>query len=208
MQWRVLLGKTKLVENIIKTQSLSHKLVLNEVGRFFIIERTLLKPLMWDLQWKLHSVHCIDAARILDLWNATKSKSHCLSIFIHSMGMSHDDDHTTCTGHSHIMSGEWVKGRNPSDLSWSSCSRDDLENFLRWSLPSFFKICLFLFKICLFSWCSTVTQKKYYLDLTWPRTLCCACPKGLFQDFKLCCFVFSHTVIPLRHYFTTWDNEP
>ncbi|KAL2088996.1 hypothetical protein ACEWY4_015895 [Coilia grayii] len=53
----------------------------------------------------------------------------------HNMGMSHDDDHATCTGHSHIMSGEWVKGRNPSDLSWSSCSRDDLENFL--SLPSF-----------------------------------------------------------------------
>ncbi|XP_018618993.2 A disintegrin and metalloproteinase with thrombospondin motifs 17 [Scleropages formosus] len=49
----------------------------------------------------------------------------------HNMGMSHDDDHSKCTGHSHIMSGEWVKGRNPSDLSWSSCSRDDLENFLR-----------------------------------------------------------------------------
>ncbi|KAJ0001900.1 hypothetical protein NQD34_001696 [Periophthalmus magnuspinnatus] len=49
----------------------------------------------------------------------------------HNMGMSHDDDHASCTGHSHIMSGEWVKGRNPSDLSWSSCSRDDLENFLR-----------------------------------------------------------------------------
>ncbi|KAM6981431.1 A disintegrin and metalloproteinase with thrombospondin motifs 17 isoform 2-T3 [Aplochiton taeniatus] len=49
----------------------------------------------------------------------------------HNMGMSHDDDHATCTGHSHIMSGEWVKGRNPSDLAWSSCSRDDLENFLR-----------------------------------------------------------------------------
>lgn len=48
-----------------------------------------------------------------------------------SMGMSHDDDHASCKGHSHIMSGEWVKGRNPSDLSWSSCSRDDLENFLR-----------------------------------------------------------------------------
>ncbi|XP_055768295.1 A disintegrin and metalloproteinase with thrombospondin motifs 17-like [Salvelinus fontinalis] len=45
--------------------------------------------------------------------------------------MSHDDDHATCTGHSHIMSGEWVKGRNPSDLSWSPCSRDDLEKFLR-----------------------------------------------------------------------------
>ncbi|CAI5671981.1 A disintegrin and metalloproteinase with thrombospondin motifs 17 isoform X2 [Oreochromis niloticus] len=49
----------------------------------------------------------------------------------HNMGMSHDDDHATCIGYSHIMSGEWVKGRNPSDLSWSSCSRNDLENFLR-----------------------------------------------------------------------------
>lgn len=144
MQWRVLLGKTKLVENIIKPQPLSHKLVLNEVGRFFFTERTLLKLLMWDSQWELHSVQYIDAVRILNLWNAMKSKSDCLSIFIvFSMGMSHDDDHTTCTGHSHIMSGEWVKGRNPSDLSWSSCSRDDLENFLRWSLPSFFKICIF-----------------------------------------------------------------
>ncbi|XP_016410715.1 A disintegrin and metalloproteinase with thrombospondin motifs 17-like [Sinocyclocheilus rhinocerous] len=49
----------------------------------------------------------------------------------HNMGMSHDDDHASCAGHSHIMSGEWVKGRNPSDLSWSSCSHDDLEKFLR-----------------------------------------------------------------------------
>nr|XP_057944666.1 A disintegrin and metalloproteinase with thrombospondin motifs 17 [Doryrhamphus excisus] len=49
----------------------------------------------------------------------------------HNMGMSHDDDHAPCTGHAYIMSGEWVKGRNPSDLSWSSCSRDDLETFLR-----------------------------------------------------------------------------
>lgn len=185
MQWRVLLGKTKLVENIIKTQSLSHKLVL-----FFFTERTLLKLLMWDLQWKLHSVQCTDAARSLNLWNAIKSKSNSLSIsIVFSMGMSHDDDHTTCTGHSHIMSGEWVKGRNPSDLSWSSCSRDDLENFLRWSLTSFIKICFF-------SWCSAVTQKKYYLDLTWLHTLCYTCPKELFHDFKLCCFVFSHTVIP------------
>ncbi|XP_056135377.1 A disintegrin and metalloproteinase with thrombospondin motifs 17 [Lampris incognitus] len=49
----------------------------------------------------------------------------------HNLGMSHDDDHPACDGHAHIMSGEWVKGRNPSDLSWSSCSRDDLEKFLR-----------------------------------------------------------------------------
>lgn len=55
-------------------------------------------------------------------------------ILLYSMGMSHDDDHAACTGHSHIMSGEWVKGRNPSDLSWSTCSRDDLENFLRWEI--------------------------------------------------------------------------
>ncbi|XP_016877463.1 A disintegrin and metalloproteinase with thrombospondin motifs 17 isoform X2 [Homo sapiens] len=49
----------------------------------------------------------------------------------HNLGMNHDDDHSSCAGRSHIMSGEWVKGRNPSDLSWSSCSRDDLENFLK-----------------------------------------------------------------------------
>ncbi|XP_066095933.1 A disintegrin and metalloproteinase with thrombospondin motifs 17 isoform X4 [Saccopteryx bilineata] len=49
----------------------------------------------------------------------------------HNLGMNHDDDHSPCAGRSHIMSGEWVKGRSPSDLSWSSCSRNDLENFLR-----------------------------------------------------------------------------
>ncbi|XP_036267681.1 A disintegrin and metalloproteinase with thrombospondin motifs 17 [Pipistrellus kuhlii] len=49
----------------------------------------------------------------------------------HNLGMNHDDDHSSCAGRSHIMSGEWVKGRNPSDLSWSACSRDDLENFLK-----------------------------------------------------------------------------
>ncbi|GCC32521.1 hypothetical protein chiPu_0010982 [Chiloscyllium punctatum] len=49
----------------------------------------------------------------------------------HNMGMSHDTDHSSCAEHFHIMSGEWVKGKNPSDLSWSTCSHDDLENFLR-----------------------------------------------------------------------------
>ncbi|XP_078800984.1 A disintegrin and metalloproteinase with thrombospondin motifs 17-like isoform X2 [Oryzias latipes] len=49
----------------------------------------------------------------------------------HNLGMSHDEDHTNCTSQSHIMSGEWVKGRKPSDMSWSSCSRKDLEAFLR-----------------------------------------------------------------------------
>ncbi|XP_024117551.1 A disintegrin and metalloproteinase with thrombospondin motifs 17 isoform X2 [Oryzias melastigma] len=49
----------------------------------------------------------------------------------HNLGMSHDEDHTNCSSQSHIMSGEWVKGRRPSDLSWSSCSRTDLEVFLR-----------------------------------------------------------------------------
>ncbi|XP_072889071.1 A disintegrin and metalloproteinase with thrombospondin motifs 17 isoform X3 [Hemitrygon akajei] len=49
----------------------------------------------------------------------------------HNLGMSHDDDHSSCAENFHIMSGEWVKGKNPSDLSWSACSHDDLENFLR-----------------------------------------------------------------------------
>ncbi|KAB0350789.1 hypothetical protein FD754_015646 [Muntiacus muntjak] len=60
-----------------------------------------------------------------------------------SLGMNHDDDHSSCAGRSHIMSGEWVKGRSPSDLSWSSCSRDDLENFLNEQLcrPAVFQWC-------------------------------------------------------------------
>ncbi|XP_032906237.1 A disintegrin and metalloproteinase with thrombospondin motifs 17 [Amblyraja radiata] len=49
----------------------------------------------------------------------------------HNLGMSHDDDHSTCAEHFHIMSGEWIKGKNPSDLSWSACSHGDLESFLR-----------------------------------------------------------------------------
>ncbi|PKU36921.1 hypothetical protein llap_12775 [Limosa lapponica baueri] len=60
-----------------------------------------------------------------------------------SMGMSHDDDHQPCAGRSHIMSGEWVKGRNPSDLSWSSCSRDDLENFLKLDLQNYASMFVF-----------------------------------------------------------------
>ncbi|KAM9825274.1 A disintegrin and metalloproteinase with thrombospondin motifs 17 isoform 1-T1 [Syngnathus typhle] len=48
----------------------------------------------------------------------------------HNMGMSHDDEHASCSGRAYIMSGEWLKGRNPSDLSWSPCSRDDLGKFL------------------------------------------------------------------------------
>ncbi|XP_072258761.1 A disintegrin and metalloproteinase with thrombospondin motifs 17 isoform X2 [Pyxicephalus adspersus] len=54
----------------------------------------------------------------------------------HNMGMSHDDDQPSCAGRSHIMSGEWVKGRSPSDLSWSTCSRDELENFLKSKVSS------------------------------------------------------------------------
>ncbi|KAM4678065.1 A disintegrin and metalloproteinase with thrombospondin motifs 17 isoform 2-T2 [Discoglossus pictus] len=54
----------------------------------------------------------------------------------HNIGMSHDDDHPSCAGRSHIMSGEWVKGRSPSDLSWSTCSREELENFLKSKVSS------------------------------------------------------------------------
>ncbi|XP_031732841.1 A disintegrin and metalloproteinase with thrombospondin motifs 17 [Anarrhichthys ocellatus] len=82
----------------------------------------------------------VDTAVLVTRYVASTSSIESLLLFdavsvypclVFSMGMSHDDDHATCTGHSHIMSGEWVKGRNPSDLSWSSCSRTDLENFLR-----------------------------------------------------------------------------
>ncbi|KAG5834135.1 hypothetical protein ANANG_G00258200 [Anguilla anguilla] len=49
----------------------------------------------------------------------------------HNMGVSHDNDHPSCADGLHIMSGEWVKGQNLGDVSWSRCSRDDVEKFLR-----------------------------------------------------------------------------
>ncbi|KAJ8007429.1 hypothetical protein DPEC_G00117400 [Dallia pectoralis] len=49
----------------------------------------------------------------------------------HNMGVSHDNDHKSCADGLHIMSGEWVKGQNLGDVSWSDCSRDDVEKFLR-----------------------------------------------------------------------------
>ncbi|XP_026559737.1 A disintegrin and metalloproteinase with thrombospondin motifs 19 [Pseudonaja textilis] len=49
----------------------------------------------------------------------------------HNMGINHDNDHPSCADGLHIMSGEWIKGQNLGDVSWSRCSRDDLERFLR-----------------------------------------------------------------------------
>ncbi|XP_062410855.1 A disintegrin and metalloproteinase with thrombospondin motifs 19-like [Sardina pilchardus] len=49
----------------------------------------------------------------------------------HNMGVSHDNDHPACADGLHIMSGEWIKGQNPGDVSWSTCSREDVEKFLR-----------------------------------------------------------------------------
>uniref|UniRef100_A0A8C9RFK7 ADAM metallopeptidase with thrombospondin type 1 motif 19 n=1 Tax=Scleropages formosus TaxID=113540 RepID=A0A8C9RFK7_SCLFO len=49
----------------------------------------------------------------------------------HNMGVSHDNDHPSCANSLHIMSGEWIKGQNLGDVSWSRCSREDVERFLR-----------------------------------------------------------------------------
>ncbi|XP_035870816.1 A disintegrin and metalloproteinase with thrombospondin motifs 19 isoform X3 [Phyllostomus discolor] len=49
----------------------------------------------------------------------------------HNMGISHDNDHPSCADGLHIMSGEWIKGQNLGDVSWSQCSKEDLERFLR-----------------------------------------------------------------------------
>ncbi|KAL4617663.1 A disintegrin and metalloproteinase with thrombospondin motifs 19 [Arapaima gigas] len=49
----------------------------------------------------------------------------------HNMGVSHDNDHPSCAHSLHIMSGEWVKGQNLGHVSWSRCSREDVERFLR-----------------------------------------------------------------------------
>nr|XP_012303344.2 A disintegrin and metalloproteinase with thrombospondin motifs 19 [Aotus nancymaae] len=49
----------------------------------------------------------------------------------HNMGINHDNDHPSCADGLHIMSGEWIKGQNLGDVSWSQCSKEDLERFLR-----------------------------------------------------------------------------
>lgn len=49
-----------------------------------------------------------------------------------SMGINHDNDHPSCADGLHIMSGEWIKGQNLGDVSWSRCSKEDLERFLRY----------------------------------------------------------------------------
>ncbi|XP_019277655.1 A disintegrin and metalloproteinase with thrombospondin motifs 19 isoform X4 [Panthera pardus] len=49
----------------------------------------------------------------------------------HNMGINHDNDHPSCADGLHIMSGEWIKGQNLGDVSWSRCSKEDLERFLR-----------------------------------------------------------------------------
>ncbi|KAM5169515.1 A disintegrin and metalloproteinase with thrombospondin motifs 19 [Callospermophilus lateralis] len=49
----------------------------------------------------------------------------------HNMGINHDNDHPSCADGLHIMSGEWIKGQNLGDVSWSACSKEDLERFLR-----------------------------------------------------------------------------
>nr|XP_033784858.1 A disintegrin and metalloproteinase with thrombospondin motifs 19 isoform X2 [Geotrypetes seraphini] len=49
----------------------------------------------------------------------------------HNMGINHDNEHPSCADGVYIMSGEWIKGQNLGDVSWSQCSREDLERFLR-----------------------------------------------------------------------------
>uniref|UniRef100_S4RD10 Peptidase M12B domain-containing protein n=1 Tax=Petromyzon marinus TaxID=7757 RepID=S4RD10_PETMA len=56
----------------------------------------------------------------------------------HNMGMGHDDDdggggggNSACGLGPSIMAGEWVRGSNSSELSWSPCSRLELQQFLR-----------------------------------------------------------------------------
>lgn len=60
------------------------------------------------------------------------------------MGINHDNDHPSCADGLHIMSGEWIKGQNLGDVSWSRCSKEDLERFLRYKghLPLLYCQCL------------------------------------------------------------------
>ena len=68
---------------------------------------------------------------VLMIAKTTVIMSVCLCLSVFSMGVSHDNDHQSCADGLHIMSGEWVKGQNLGDVSWSSCSRGDIEKFLR-----------------------------------------------------------------------------
>lgn len=76
--------------------------------------------------------------RILTFKNSENILLFCFSFFCFfttskfSMGINHDNDHPSCADGVHIMSGEWIKGQNLGDVSWSQCSREDLERFLRY----------------------------------------------------------------------------
>lgn len=49
----------------------------------------------------------VRAREMRSLWLPSPSPSG-------SLGMNHGRDHSSCAGKSHIMSGEWVKGRAPA----------------------------------------------------------------------------------------------
>lgn len=110
------------IHSVVKPLHLLYKL-LTVVFRVRTLSSDLHHSLYLKLDWNL--------AQSLEISMVRYNISYSSSFSLNSLGMNHDDDHSSCAGRSHIMSGEWVKGRNPSDLSWSSCSRDDLENFLK-----------------------------------------------------------------------------
>lgn len=76
----------------------------------------------------------------------------CFVLFIitskFSMGINHDNDHPSCADGVHIMSGEWIKGQNLGDVSWSQCSREDLERFLRYIIEEKSSYCMSLRNRC------------------------------------------------------------
>uniref|UniRef100_UPI00358E6071 A disintegrin and metalloproteinase with thrombospondin motifs 17-like n=1 Tax=Myxine glutinosa TaxID=7769 RepID=UPI00358E6071 len=49
----------------------------------------------------------------------------------HNMGMGHDNDNSVCGMGPNIMAGEWISGRNNTQVGWSACSRLDLQHFIR-----------------------------------------------------------------------------
>lgn len=67
------------------------------------------------------------------------------------MGINHDNDHPSCADGLHIMSGEWIKGQNLGDVSWSRCSKEDLERFLRYGGHLLFLPCECLCVLLLFT---------------------------------------------------------
>jgi len=93
------------------------------------------------------------------------------------MGINHDNDHPSCADGLHIMSGEWIKGQNLGDVSWSRCSREDLERFLRYIIQEKNSYHMSFTNSC--NKYLEITSFQYFLLLLWEIYVCIIHQKNL-----------------------------